>query len=117
MLSRMEKEPQTVMADLEELRNRIVARPGAVFDCTAEASGLSQAESHARRLLQALPQLRPGAAGGIGETPMRLPAAEAFIAPAQINYVGKAANSMIRAIKITSLHCYHALPVPLGNCR
>lgn len=92
MLGRMEKEPQTVMADLEELRNRIVARPGAVFDCTAEASGLSQAESHARRLLQALPQLRPGAAGGIGETPMRLPAAEAFIAPAQINYVGKAAN-------------------------
>ena len=92
MLDRMDKEPQALMAELEKLRNRIVARPGAIFDCTAEASGLSQAEGHARRLLQALPQVRPGAAGGIGENPLRLPAAEAFIAPAQINYVGKAAN-------------------------
>lgn len=92
MLERLEAEPQTLMADLEELRARIVARPGAIFDCTAEAAGLALAETQARQLLQALPPVRPGAASGIGEAPMSLPEAEAFIAPAQINYVGKAAN-------------------------
>lgn len=92
MLQRLEQEPQTLMADLEELRGRIVARPGAIFDCTAEAAGLVLAETQARQLLQALPPVRSGAASGIGESPMSLPQAEAFIAPAQINYVGKAAN-------------------------
>lgn len=92
MLQRLEKEPQGILADLEELRSRIVARPGAIFDCTAEAPGLALAETQVRQLLQALPPVRPGAASNIGAAPMNLPAAEAFIAPAQINYVGKAAN-------------------------
>ncbi|MDD4701373.1 MAG: peptidase M16, partial [Desulfovibrio sp.] len=92
MLQRLEAEPQGLMADLEALRARIVARRGAIFDCTAEASGLALAETQVRHLLQALPPARPGAASGIGASPMSLPAAEAFIAPAQINYVGKAAN-------------------------
>ena len=92
LLGRMDADPQSVLADMEELRTRIVARPGAVFDCTAEAEGLKLAETEARKLLHALPPARPGSESGLGATPMELPKGEAFIAPAQINYVGKAAN-------------------------
>ena len=91
-LRRLEAEPQALLDDLEELRRRIVARPGAVFDCTAEAEGLALAETHARQLLRALPPVRAGGRGDLGAAPLDLPAGEAFVAPAQINYVGKAAN-------------------------
>ena len=65
---------------------------GAVFDCTAEAGGLALAQDRARALLAELPSNGPERTDH--ETgPMRdLPMAEAFLAPAQINYVGKAAN-------------------------
>ena len=94
LLARLERQPESVLADMEELRGRILASSGAVFDCTAEAAGLARSQEEARHLLAALPALpaivaeddRPLAA------PMPLPRAEAFLAPAQINYVGKGAN-------------------------
>jgi Zn-dependent M16 (insulinase) family peptidase len=92
LLRQLETEPQALLEDMEDLRRRIVARPGAVFDCTAEAEGLALAETHARQLLRALPPARAGGRGDLGAAPLDLPLGEAFVAPAQINYVGKAAN-------------------------
>ena len=95
LLRRLEDAPESVLADLEELRRRIVRGGGVIFDCTAEAPGLALAERHAAPLLARLP-------GGAGDAdgldigalaPMRgLPRAEALITPSQVNYVGKAAN-------------------------
>ena len=93
LLEQLDAEPETLLADLEELRGLIVASSGAVFDCTAEAGGLALAQDKARALLAALPQRPANARENREIPPMRdLPEAEAFVAPAQINYVGKAAN-------------------------
>lgn len=92
LIDRMEKDAQSILDDLEELRTRIIARPGAIFDCTAEAQGLTMVEAEARQLLRALAPARAGSESGFGSAPLDLPQGEAFIAPAQINYVGKAAN-------------------------
>ena len=62
------------------------------MDCTAEAQGLALVETEARQLLRSLSPARAGAATDFGSAPLELPKGEAFIAPAQINYVGKAAN-------------------------
>ncbi len=94
LLRRLEDAPETVLADLEEVRRRIVAAGGAIFDCTAESAGLALAERHAAPLLARLPE--NAAADGVDMralAPMDgLPRAEALLAPAQVNYVGKAAN-------------------------
>ncbi len=92
LLERMDTDAQSVLNDLEELRSRIIARPGAIVDCTAETQGLTLVEAETRQLLRALSPVRAGAATDFGSVPMELPRSEAFIAPAQINYVGKAAN-------------------------
>lgn len=94
LLIRLEKEPSSVLADMDELRGRILASTGAIFDCTAEAKGLSLAENEAIGLLADLPTVPAIAADTSGPlaVPMQLPQAEAFVAPTQINYVGKGAN-------------------------
>ena len=92
LLERMDTDPQSVLDDLEDLRSRVIARPKAIIDCTAEAQGLPLVEAEARQLLRALSPVRAGSAADFGSSPMDLPQGEAFIAPAQINYVGKAAN-------------------------
>lgn len=93
LLEQLDNSPEALLADLEELRGLIVASAGAVFDCTAEAEGLALAQDKARALLADLPPQPAQARESQAIQPMRdLPAAEAFVAPAQINYVGKAAN-------------------------
>lgn len=93
LLEQLDKEPEALLADLEELRTLVLARSGAVFDCTAEAAGLALAGEKAAQLLAGLPEERTAKQTVTASyTPMNLPEAEAFLAPAQINYVGKAAN-------------------------
>lgn len=94
LLARLESDPQSLLADMEEIRARVLTSAGAVFDCTAEAAGLAKAQEEARQLLAALPASPAIPAQGDAPlaAPMSLPRAEAFIAPAQINYVGKGAN-------------------------
>ena len=95
LLERLAEAPESVLADLEELRQRIVRGGGVIFDCTAEATGLALAERHAAGLLARLPQGSAPADGLDIATlaPMSgLPRAEALITPAQVNYVGKGAN-------------------------
>lgn len=92
LLERMDKQPLSVLEDLEALHAAIVASPGAVFDCTAEEKGLAAAEAEARNLLRALPAQRGGSAGHPDKTALHLPPQEVLVTPARINYVGKAAN-------------------------
>lgn len=93
LLEQLDNSPEALLADMEELRGLMLTGSGAVFDCTAEAGGLALAQDKARALLAALPQQPAGARESRDVPPMRdLPLAEAFVAPAQINYVGKAAN-------------------------
>ena len=92
LLARLENDATSLLVDLNRLRAHIVARPGAVFDCVAENKGLALAIEQARQVLTALPTSRPGKATGLGTTAMSLPTGEVFLAPAQINYVGKASN-------------------------
>ncbi|MBQ9453354.1 MAG: insulinase family protein [Desulfovibrio sp.] len=92
LLMRLEQDASSVLTDLKTLRDYIVASPGAVFDCVAEAEGLAIATNQAKYLLADLPSARQGSITGLGTSPFTLPAGEAFIAPTQINFVGKAAN-------------------------
>ncbi|MDR3358290.1 MAG: insulinase family protein [Desulfovibrio sp.] len=89
-LRRLEREAEAVLADMENLRALLVARDGALFDCTAEAGGIALAERHAGELLDDLPPRAHIAPDR--PVPMILPGAEAFIAPVMVNYVGKAAD-------------------------
>ena len=92
LLRRLKTEPDGLLADLERLRRAVIAAPGAVADCTAEAEGLAQARPLLSRLLQALPEQRPACAQPCGQGDFPLPDHEAILTEAQINYVGKAAN-------------------------
>ena len=89
-LQQLESQPQALLDDMETLRRCIIARPGALLDCTADAAILTQVQARARQLLDALPAGRAGQAAA--PQALNLPAGEAFFAPAQVNYVGKAAN-------------------------
>ncbi len=90
-LQRLDSDPDSLLADLDELRRLIVASPDVLVDCTAETAGLDAVQRQAADLLAALPAGRD-AALVLPPFSDGLPAAEAFLAPAQINYVGKAAN-------------------------
>ncbi|MDR2574690.1 MAG: insulinase family protein [Desulfovibrio sp.] len=90
LLTGLEREPETVLAEMERLRGLLVVQDGTLFDCTAEAEGLALAEKQAGALLGALP--RRAADHRDTPVPLSLSEAEAFIAPVMVNYVGKAAN-------------------------
>ena len=90
LLERLERDPQSLLADLEILRKHVVARPGALLDVTGESAALHRVEEEGARLLRSLPDARTGEP--VAVQPLDLPDAEAFFAPAQVNYVGKAAN-------------------------
>ena len=66
--------------------------PGPVrcWDVTGESAALHRVEEEGSRLLRSLPDGRAGEHAPV--QPLDLPDAEAFFAPAQVNYVGKAAN-------------------------
>lgn len=99
LFQRLGDAPEAVLADLEELRHRIVTGGDVILDCTAEAAGLGLAERHAASLLARLPESVPVSPAATGEVDIRtlapmtdLPRAEALLTPAQVNYVGKAVN-------------------------
>lgn len=89
-LRQLETQPQRLLEDMETLRRCIIARPGALLDCTGDAALLTRVQSLGHELLADLPASRAGNA--VAPRPLELPAGEAFFAPAQVNYVGKAAN-------------------------
>ncbi len=90
LLARMDTDFDGVLADMAELRGLLLRRDGALFDITGTAELCARAEQAGTSLLQALPAT--GAAPATDWAAPAFPAAEAFIAPSQINYVGKGAN-------------------------
>lgn len=100
-LTSIDENPDALLADLAQIRGLVTSSANAIFSCTAEAAGLALAEARARELTAALPahpthlplsDAKSGVESSICQGLLDLPRAEAFIAPARINYVGKAAN-------------------------
>lgn len=90
LLDRLQREPEALLADMRELWGMVVQGRHALFDATADATLLGRVQPLAAALGRALPR---------GEDtppavwhPARYAPAEVFTAPAQVNYVGKAAD-------------------------
>ncbi len=79
-----------LLADLQEVYNLIVRGNVCLVNSTADASSLSHIEDKAAALMRALPQ-KDLLTAAPWQCP-KLPTAEAFTAPTQINYVAKGAN-------------------------
>lgn len=79
----------SVLADLERVRAAVLKKSGTLMSVTAEASGLAVADSFVQNFISVLPERAP-------ESSLWQPAYcashEAFLIPAQVNYVGKGAN-------------------------
>ena len=86
---RVEEDWPSVLADLCQLHTLIMRREDALVDCTADAATLTRVQPLAENLRAALPDTKAPAARWACPV---LPLAEALIAPAQVNYVGKGAN-------------------------
>ncbi|MCG8533277.1 MAG: insulinase family protein [Desulfovibrionales bacterium] len=78
-----------VLADLEKIKQAIIAKQNTVLSVTAEASGLSAAAPLVDSFIAALPN---HAGASMLWTPEFVSSHEAFLIPAQVNYVGKGAN-------------------------
>jgi len=89
LASRLEHDWAGVLNDLEHLHSLITRSDNAMFNITADASGMDKALKAAEKLAGELPkQSLPAAVW----TPPVLPEAEALLIPAQVNYVGAGAN-------------------------
>lgn len=79
----------SVRADLEILRGLILNRQDAVLNLTADAATLAAVQPCAAALGRALPT---AFSVPLEREPLKAPANEALIVPAQVNYVGKGCN-------------------------
>ncbi|MDR3044774.1 MAG: insulinase family protein [Desulfovibrio sp.] len=92
LAERLEKDWDGVLADLAALRALVVRRSGCLMNLTANAEGASMVSGPAATLAAALPDA-PAASAVAGWHFHGTPAeAEALVMPAQVNYVGKAAD-------------------------
>lgn len=95
LIERLAQTPDSVLSDIEELRQAIIASRGALFDVVAEKDGIDDANLRAQNLFSTLPA-SPIMMDGedIAKYPpmTALPKGEAFLTPGQVNYVGKGAN-------------------------
>ncbi len=92
LAERMEKDWDGVLADLAALRGLVLRRSGCLMNLTADAEGGRVASGPAAALAGALPDAAAPSAVS-GWRPAEAPAgAEALVMPAQVNYVGKAAD-------------------------
>jgi len=79
----------SVLADLENVRAAILKKSDTILSVTAEASGLAVADSHVKTFIGRLPER---SVSSLVWQPEFSSAHEAFLIPAQVNYVGKGAN-------------------------
>jgi len=95
LIDRLAKEPDSVLSDLEFIRQSLIASHNAIFDVTAEKDALDKTRAEAASLLKDLPDMpalsESQSLASYGSM-AGLPDGEAFITPGQVNYVGKAAN-------------------------
>lgn len=95
LIKRLDKEADSVLADLRTLASLILGQQGAIVDIASETSALPELHNQASALLKRLPMDTSASTGEkiSAWSPMTsLPAGEAFITQGQVNYVGKAAN-------------------------
>ncbi|MCT4628247.1 insulinase family protein [Halodesulfovibrio sp.] len=78
-----------VLADLEQIRATVLKKADALISITAEASGLTAADSLVKGFIAALPERAVESALW---KPEFVTSNEAFLIPAQVNYVGKGAD-------------------------
>ena len=90
LLKRLDDDFEGLAADLNTLRSLIVRRSGALFNATGTENLCARAERSGSALIASLPDTAAEKAND--RAPLQTAAAEAFIAPSQINYVGKGAN-------------------------
>jgi len=83
---RMDKDFESVAADMRELRRLIVSRDGLTLGLTTDPELCAGLEKRLPALMAALPA---GTAPAADWTPGPLPTAEGLALPAQVNYVGK----------------------------
>lgn len=89
LADRLKNDWSGVLADLEAVRKAILRKSGAFMSVTAEASGLAAADSLGSALIAALPD---NAFESAIWQPEFVKSHEAFLIPAQVNYVGKGAS-------------------------
>lgn len=89
-LEQVEQHWPAFCKQLQDLYSRIVRRENSLWDITCDAANGAKAEALAGKLSAALPAGRPAPATD-WRCPV-LPSHEAFVAPAQVNFVGKGAN-------------------------
>lgn len=83
---RVEKEWEAVAADLEKLRRILITRDSLVINNTISTEGMQRLRPKLDAFIKRLPDTAEATAEW---TRMELPANEALVAPAQINYVGQ----------------------------
>lgn len=95
LIDRISRNPESVIGDLQTIGKMVLGSHGAIADFAAEAPVLDQIHKEAERIFKALPPiplLKDGEAIASYKPLAKLPPAEAFITPGQINFVGKGAN-------------------------
>lgn len=92
LAERVEAQWPGVLQDLEFLRRSIVHRAGLAVNLTATSAQRGALERLSHRLADALPEQSVDGASAWHGTVADLPAAEALVLPAQVNYVGKGVN-------------------------
>ncbi|KAG0586728.1 hypothetical protein KC19_2G112800 [Ceratodon purpureus] len=86
---RVDEDWPSVAESLNEIRNELLSRKGAIVNLTADERTLTSAESHVSNFLDAMPET----AGSLTKWDRRLPLVnEGLVIPTQVNYVGKAGN-------------------------
>lgn len=83
--------PDTLLDDLEIIRNAIMASQDAIVSCTAEDAILGKVQGLASSLIRRLPEVEGKQAINFSSLE-HLPQAEALIMPSRVNYVGKSVN-------------------------
>lgn len=79
----------SVLADLEKVRAAILKKSETLLSVTAEASGLAVTDAHVKQFVDALPER---STPSVIWQPEFTTSNEAFLIPAQVNYVGKGAD-------------------------
>ncbi len=89
LAQQIESDWPAVLARLERLRKALINRRAMLCNVTLDAANWAAVEPRVRALMRSL----PGRAAARNEWPIAsLPAHEGLTIPAQVNYVGKAAN-------------------------
>lgn len=90
-LAQVESDWPALLSQLQELYTCIARREGSLWDVTCDAACGAKVQALANGLSAALPSSAACAVAGDWACAV-LPPHEAFIAPAQVNFVGKGAN-------------------------